>query len=184
MSNVYRLVAWVSVGVFAGVLSLPAASSAQDRVQWTTAQPEVSTVTHYVTEAENAAPVRRTHRVARLDGRLATFSPADAALYAVYLETASEVGSLYRVLESVGAPPAWQALRERGETASLGNTTYEWVSLQANGAFSLVADEGRQPGKNYVAIVNSAGHVLSTRPLWRAADDMAGWPGTDEPATP
>jgi hypothetical protein len=158
----------ITLTLLGTVLMAPATPQAQPRVNWETDSPEIT---------ERTAPDAEFHRVAPLKGRLSALSRGDVRLYAVYLERRGDTGSLMKVLREVGSPAGW---REAGESETLGAFltgpgSYEWIELQVNGAFTLYADNHRQPGKDYVVIINGAGDILGARPLWSAPDgDFAG----------
>lgn len=161
----------VIAGTALVALVLAATADARDRIVWETWTPEVAT------RPDPQAPSGGTGRVAPLDGRLLTFEPADADLYAVFLDSEASLTALRQVLTLAGAPPVWRRTESPQLEAFLeGPGAYEWLQLGSNGSFRLVADDLRQPGKTYVVVVNADGDILGSRPLWTAPEGLAAEP--------
>lgn len=149
-----------------------ARASAGERIAWEAGPPAVN-FRHGACPAGGAPPARPI-LMADLRGRTLSFSPADTALYAVFLDGERELYELRRLLRHTGVS-ALLACAEGIPVAPVAPapTTFDLAARRlrvgANGAVEVHADEGRYPGKDRLAVVNAAGEILAVRPLWHAA---------------
>ncbi len=128
------------------LIALPATTLAGNRIEWDAG---ASSVLALLGEDGDGT------RVALHRGHLTGFSPADAALFAVFLARAD-----------------WNDLREHlGDHVSadrLADLTSEPIHLGQSGALTVFVDEARQRGSEVMVVVNGNGEVLGTRDLWEA----------------
>lgn len=158
---------------------IPAAASAADRIAWEPGPPAVG-FRHGAVVAGGSQSVRPC-LVADLRGQTMSFSPADTALYAVFLAGEREMTGLRQLLRRSGVS-AFLACAD-GIPVTVAAPSPAALDLAAqrlrvglNGSVVVHADEGRAPGKDRVAVINAAGEILTVRPLWHAAatpPDMA-----------
>jgi hypothetical protein len=110
------------------------------------------------------------HRFIVLRASLRTLARGDAALYAVYLQDSQDLEKLGKLLDEVGSPSAWTA----DSSAPTGHgICMEWIPMEANGVFTVRADEARYPDKAVVAVINGEGEILGTHSLWSHHGDVA-----------
>jgi hypothetical protein len=149
-----------------------AQASAGERVAWEAGPPAVG-FRHSAFPAgleSSARPIL----VADLRGRTTSFSPADTALYAVFLAGERELTELRQLLRGTGVS-AFLACSD-GVPVTAAAPVPATIRLAAqrlkvgpNGSIEVHADEGRTPGKDRLAVINAAGEILTVRPLWHAA---------------
>lgn len=174
----------ISILALAGLLTpaaasatAPTGSSAADRIAWEPGPPAVGF--HHGQSLTTAAPPRAL-LVADLHGQALSFSPADTALFAVFLAGDQDLGALRDALRRSGAGglvACAEGIVFASRTSSpVLDFSAERVEVGLNGTLKVRADEGRHPGRDRLAVINAAGEILSVRPLWRAASaqsDMA-----------
>lgn len=150
------------------------ADASSTRLIWETQGATVSWHRNCAFQHAGPGSVEPSHRFVTLDANLRSMARGDAALYAVYLKDAGQIQGLKNVLTSVGAPVAWKHDGHEVAAVRKAGIDYEWLSLAANGAIAVHADEANHPGATLVAIVNADGEILGAHALWRPHQDLAG----------
>ncbi len=155
----------------------PAGALAGDRIAWDPGPPPIG-FRHNGAQPGgdlSARPIL----ISELRGQSLSFSPADTALFAVFLAGPAEMSELLRQLHSSGAGALFACAggfstspQATPPPASLGFCAQR-LRIGSNGTVKVRADEGRHPGKNLLAVVNATGEILSVRPLWRAVPTPA-----------
>lgn len=150
--------------LIAGFLLLLAAGSASagTRIIW---DPGNSSTVLDVIDGESRAVTR----LAIHEGRLTAFSPADTRLFAVFLRGEDDVARLKKSLRRHSSRSVPEILRD----ALSGPASFDELKLESNGRLTLFADEAVLPEKHWVAVVNSSGEILGSRPLWQADRELA-----------
>jgi hypothetical protein len=159
--------------VIAGALWAAPALALPARIAWNEQETVVKTWVRPA--APGSETGREVQRVASLQGQILAFDRADTSLYVVFLDSPSRMPQLRRVIDRVGGPGRWRQA-DRPELAAFldDGASYEWLPLRPSGALTVVADSQRQPGKTYLAVVNGAGDILGSRPLWDATAPAEG----------
>jgi hypothetical protein len=149
--------------------ALPAGALAS-RLEWRAEACELSRHRHCIfSDAEDGSAA---HRFVTLRGTLRSFSPNDAALYAVYLTRSEDLKALRHLLDDLETPSDWK--REAEASALLdGRASLEWIPVETNGRVVVRVDEAHVPGKRWVAVVNAEGEILGAHPLWSGAGPLA-----------
>jgi hypothetical protein len=149
-----------------------AQASAGERIAWEAGPPAVG-FRHGSFPAGGGSSARPL-LVADLRGQTMSFSPADTALYAVFLAGDLELTELRQLLHRTGVS-AFLASADGIPVAAAvpAPTALDLVArrlrIGPNGSVEVHADEGRTPGKDRLAVINAAGEILTVRPLWHAA---------------
>ncbi len=151
------------------ILSAPAATAAgggTDRIQWDTQTPTI--LFRHVSESVYFGDAPGTPRIllrADLAGRLMSFAPADTALYAVFVPDPDRLLELRDRLGELGSTHRWSDCLHGSLVEGF---SFERIYLDRNGTVLIQADEARHPEGNYLAVVNGAGEILGSRPVWAA----------------
>jgi len=177
-----RLVAGLVGIMIVLALVVPVTAVAGPRIQWETKTPSIHF--RHVSESVYFGDTTGTPRTllqASLSGRLLSLAPADTALYAVFFRNRDELSKLTRLLNDIGTPTEWNASPHC--PLDRGRASYERIRMDGNGRLVIQADEARHPASNFLAVVNSAGEILGSRPVWTAPRESGAMANNETAAT-
>ncbi len=168
MQSAARLMAFLILPLV--LIEVPA--SAGERIAWETGPPAVG-FRHTPFPAGGGSSARPI-LVADLRGQTISFSPADTALYVVFLAGERETAELRQLLFRTGVSTFLACangirVTAPAPAAAVLDLVAQRLRVGPNGSLEIRADEGRAPGKDRLAVINAAGEILAVRPLWHAA---------------
>lgn len=153
-------------------IAVPATADSGARIRWETETPSI--LFRHVSESVyfgDSAETPRTLLYASLSGRLLSLAPADTALYAVFVDDREQLHRIGELLNELGTHREWPAAPHYPLSLGGNGASYERIPIDRNGRLVIHADEARHPAAHYLAVVNSVGEVLGSRPVWAAPEE-------------